>query len=367
MSTSAFTTEQMQQLTQMMAGLMNTKAANTGLDSGMLEKLAAAMTKPTKQTRKRKEVATDCLCMARVGTGSIPKQCSLAKTGDSDYCTNHARKAAQTEVPLSYDEAGNKTGLFFGRVDQPVPWKDAEGRVVIQWNDPALKKEWSELEASGKLVWAPNTAPGRAANGEPKPKKEKKTKKEKPVKEPKAKGKRVGSAYFLWLNEKNVEDTKSRREIIKAALIADGVEVKTQAPICKRAGEMWKAMSEQEKKPYQDQIDTLKISATAELQVHVPETPAAPTATPEQVIEASPKTPVAEAPISPLPGAVALDELDEDDEEGEAVDTEPVEGHPGLVRIKCPGHEMDGKVITEDEDQTVMVPDGNGGWKPEEE
>ena len=49
------------------------------------------------------------------------------------------------------------------------------------------------------------------------------------------------------------------------------------------------------------------------------------------------------------------------------VDTEPVEGHPELLRIKEPGHEMHGKVITNDEHQTVMVEDGHGGWKPEEE
>jgi len=49
---------------------------------------------------------------------------------------------------------------------------------------------------------------------------------------------------------------------------------------------------------------------------------------------------------------------------GGAVDTEPVEGHPELVRIKEPGHEMHGKVITDDEHQTVMVEDGHGGWMP---
>lgn len=298
----------------------------------VMSQLSGLLAPSKKQTRQRKEVPTECLCMARVARDNAPHQCSLRKTV-GDFCTAHSKRAEKSIIPLQYDQNGHRLGLFFGKVDQPIPWKDNEGKVHIKWDftdNKSLQEEWNALEASGKLEWAPNATKKRSSTSE------KKTKKEKKIKEPKAekpKGKRVGSAYFLWLNEKNVDGEQSRRAIIKQQLLAEGIEVKTQAPVCKRAGEIWKAMSEDEKSPYQEQIDTLKTEASSYLQVQQ-----APT---------DPSTDDAETDSDDSSGS-------EDDEEGEEVNTEPVEGCDGLLRIVQEGHEMDGKVIRED-DQTEMV------------
>ena len=300
--------------------------------SKLSSELSELLDQSKKQTRQRKEVPTECLCMARVARDNAPHQCSLRKTV-GDFCTAHSKRAQKSMIPLQYDENGHRLGLFFGKVDQPIPWKDNEGRVHIKWNftdNKSLEEEWNALEATGTLEWAPNATKKRSSTSE------KKTKKEKKIKEPKAekpKGKRVGSAYFLWLNEKNVDGEQSRRAIIKQQLLAEGIEVKTQAPVCKRAGEIWKAMSEDEKRPYREQIDTLKTEASSYLQVQ-------------------------QAPTDPSTDDLATDSGDssgsEDDEEGEEVNTEPVEGYDGLLRIVQEGHEMHGKVIRED-DQTEMV------------
>ena len=49
------------------------------------------------------------------------------------------------------------------------------------------------------------------------------------------------------------------------------------------------------------------------------------------------------------------DEKEVEEEEEEEVDCVPVEGYPGLVRIICPGNDLHDRVITDDEDQIVMM------------
>lgn len=93
---------------------------------------------------------------------------------------------------------------------------------------------------------------------QPKPRKVKKGKKEKKVKDPNA-PKRAQSAYFLWLN-------KNRPAIMEANPDLVG----KVAEVAKKAGEMWGAMSEADKKPYQTLADKDKARYLKEMEKYTP-------------------------------------------------------------------------------------------------
>ena len=71
-------------------------------------------------------------CLARVWDEQEGHQCcNSKKTGD--YCKKHYLKSLETVIPCCFDENGQHFGLFSGRVDQPVPIFDINGKIAILW------------------------------------------------------------------------------------------------------------------------------------------------------------------------------------------------------------------------------------------
>ena len=112
-----------------------------------------------KRTRTVKVVEADDRCMARVWGGGCGAQCKRAKCEGSDYCKHHGNKAAVTTEPVQFDEDGNKIGLFWDRIDQPLPIFN-NGQIAVRWTkdeearakaDNALKEGKTYHPFSGEM------------------------------------------------------------------------------------------------------------------------------------------------------------------------------------------------------------------------
>ena len=99
----------------------------------LVKEQVAAAKFPKRRNKPRAEIPSEERCKARVwGDGSGTTQCSLRICQDaspSHYCKAHFKKAEVTEIPLQMDESGKRVGLFMGRIDQPMPWKDEDGLI----------------------------------------------------------------------------------------------------------------------------------------------------------------------------------------------------------------------------------------------
>ena len=220
----------------------------------------------------RKELPTECRCMARVyGTGH--EQCkSRRHKHHGDYCATHGKMAAETEQPLQFkdatpEEASKMTtaqlqlGLFHGRIDQPLPTHNAEGERCVfwkgedeaeqpNWENPAtfLGEEtggWHAFCSEGKKAIALNKrwrkqmekegAKELKAAERAEKKATKIAKKAQAATSPKPK---KANAYFYWLNNSGVRDS-----ITTAIAEQPGrLTVVKSAEVTKLAGLMWKAM-----------------------------------------------------------------------------------------------------------------------------
>ena len=172
-------------------------------------------------------------CMARVWYRGIGRQCSRKRVEGSDYCKSHGLKASICSIG-----GVNKKGLWLGRIDKPKPVKNEAGETVIEW--PSKEKH----EAIKEKMLQKKNAP-----------KEKKAKKE-----PKKK-KRSPSAYALF-------QKKAKDKIQEAA--GEGADFKTRQ---QTASKMWKEMSTEDKKVFQDEAKKLKEEFKAS---QVPEGPQKP-------------------------------------------------------------------------------------------
>jgi len=123
----------------------------------------------------------------------------------------------------------------------------------------------SPKSAKKSPVKTPKKTPAKTPVKSPKVQKaiekdvEKKARKVKKVKDENA-PKRAQSAYFLWLNA-------NRADIIKQY----GLDATKVAEIAKKAGEVWKTMSEEQKKPYDAMAAKDKARYEKEKEGYVPD------------------------------------------------------------------------------------------------
>ena len=144
-------------------------AAQYKLDESEVLGLAATMVsevkvKAEKKVVERKEVDEEKRCMARVWGPGAGKQCTRAHGEGVEYCSLHNKQALETECACSFNDAGEKFGLFCGRIDRELAIFDSNGDVVIIWNDESAKKAVAEALAGGK-TYNKNTAEGKKALG----------------------------------------------------------------------------------------------------------------------------------------------------------------------------------------------------------
>lgn len=234
-----------------------------GLDESQLKEIAGAVFEavPQQKTqRKVKEIPAEERCMARMWPKDTydeagnyiygkPGQCCRRKKG-GDYCAQHQKQADVTTKPLQFTNDGPKGkfkrhGLFHGRVDEPLPFHDEQGHLVIFWNTPEVH-DWVQAQKEAgtykehpawRDLWLGEREGGSS-------KKKKATKKDqmasekKKSKDLKFKKKRGLSPYFAFLADKRAE--------IKATLEAqadEGTKISV-ADVTKAAGAQWKALKE---------------------------------------------------------------------------------------------------------------------------
>ena len=223
----------------------------------------------------RKAPAPECRCMARIyGTGH--EQCSNRRHKEhGDYCKTHGKQAGETEVPLQFkdvtaEEASKmttaqlQTGLFHGRIDQPIPTHNAEGERCVfwkgedetekpNWENPAtfLGSEtggWHAFSSEGKKAislnkrWKAKQAKDAAKDAKKLEREEAKAAKaaEKAAKaaEPSSPKQKKTNAYFLWLNSEGVRDAITKH----LATQSGRTTVVKSAEVTKMAGAIWGCM-----------------------------------------------------------------------------------------------------------------------------
>jgi hypothetical protein len=229
--------------------------------------------KPTKGTHNYNVPEDNKRCMARVwGSGSGLDRCKKGRKDNTEFCTMHLKEWNQGHEPCSHDANGQKFGLFCGRIDEPIPYKNGKGEITIRWESEEMKSLIAS-ELSKGIKSAPNTKEGHKENGtkhiplikrirkpkavgeqasaeEPKTKVSKKGKSKKDANAPK----RATNAFMFFTNEK--------REEVKAKLLADFLAINPEADeksqkaaitvgkVAQAIGLLWKEISDEGKTAY---------------------------------------------------------------------------------------------------------------------
>ena len=226
----------------------------------------------------------------------------------------HHKEALESTVPCQFSEDGNrKVGLFMGRIDEPIPYKNELGEIVIIWNTPEMKAIVAEelkngasyckfiKEAGFKRVPVvhrvrKSTKPVAEPKAPSQPKPSKAKGKVSKAKDPNAPVKAT-NAYMIWLAQS--------RSDIKAQLASDFLlanpeatpqEQKAAVSIGKigaAAGSIWKSMSDTDKAPWKALEEKDKARYTLEMEAYKSKS------TPEQTTESSVQSPASEAGESP--------------------------------------------------------------------
>ncbi len=255
--------------TTMSAAILSSQAMTSlmekfpGMDQAQLKEIAGAVFEavpPQKPQRKVKEIPAECRCMARMWPKETyddegnyiygkPGQCCRRRKDGTVFCAQHQKAADITCKPLQFTNNGpngkfKRHGLFHGRVDEPLPFHDDEGHLVLRWNDPQVDTWVHQQKEAGTYKEHPAWRDlwlGEREGGSSR--KKKVTKKdqiaaEKKSKTLKFKKKRGLSPYFTFLAKK--------RDGIKAALEAaatEGTKISV-ADVTKAAGAQWKELKE---------------------------------------------------------------------------------------------------------------------------
>jgi len=245
------------------------------MDSSKLQAIALAIFKEApiqKQRRKAKEVSPDERCMARMwrqdphdDDGNYvygqPSQCSR-RHKDGRFCGQHGKAHSECSTPLQFTHSSAKDfkrlGLFHGAIDEELPFHDADGHIVIYWNDSAVKEWVAEQKEAGTYaehpawtsaggnLWLGGTGEKQGSKkGDPSKAKKKNTKSS-VASAIGVKKKRGLTPYFCFLEVHRATIRADLEAAEKAEAASEGREVKSIriGPITKEAGVRWTALKE---------------------------------------------------------------------------------------------------------------------------
>jgi high mobility group protein B3 len=248
-------------------------AAHGAIPDDLLSSTLAEATQELKIKKPRKERAPKTIpedgnrCIARTWGG----QCKSVKCGNGDYpdlCKGCAVKAAVLnsngkttwEEPNSFDkdtvEDGDtkpkRIGLRFGTIKMPLTQLvfAPNGDIASVWPDEQVRALVDQALKEGKKYHPGSKEGSTGKTNAPRKKKEKKEK------APKAK--RGKNAYMFFL--------EAQRGVIKAELEKSESYIGQTVPvtaITKAAGAKWKALSEDEKTPWNEKASQAKAEAEA--------------------------------------------------------------------------------------------------------
>jgi len=341
-------------------------AQEKGLDLSNAEAIQAFASeltaKPVKAPRAKKEVTDpSTLCIARVwGSGSGLDRCQKTHKDNEEFCAAHLKQWKQGQQPCCHDENGQKFGLFCGRIDQPIPYKNSLGQIVIRWTSEEMKSLIAIDEKSG-IKSAPFTKEGHKENGTKHIPVIKRIRKPKaaseqapvPAKASKGKGKskkdpnapkKATNAYMFFTNEKRAE--------VKAKLLADFLALNPDADqkaqtaatavgkVAQAIGALWKDMADEAKAPFKQLEEADKVRFDIEMTAYKAQK-ALGLGSIQEVFKATQQEYEEE-----------LEQEDAEDEEEE----EPKQQEEGL---ECEEVEIDGETYLVDAQQNVYDTDCN--------
>lgn len=111
---------------------------------------------PQKKPKKTKKNPSATSCIARVWgdyTDLVGCRCTKTAKDGSEYCGSHLAQA-NICVPIEGFACENPWGLTHGRIDQPIPVADKQGRIVkSDWKGP-IQKIIAEKIESGEYTAA---------------------------------------------------------------------------------------------------------------------------------------------------------------------------------------------------------------------
>ena len=253
--------------------VMTPKAAHGAIPDDVVSSALAEASQELKTKKQRKERAPKTIpedgnrCIARTWGG----QCKSVKCGEGDYpdlCKGCAVKAAVLnsngkttwEEPNSFDkdtvEDGDtkpkRIGLRFGTIKMPLTQLvfAPNGDIASVWPDEQVRALVDQALKEGKKYHPGSKEGSTGKTNAPRKKKEKKEK------APKAK--RGKNAYMFFL--------EAQRGVIKAELENSESYIGQTVPvtaITKAAGAKWKALSEDEKTPWNEKASQAKAEAEA--------------------------------------------------------------------------------------------------------
>lgn len=97
-------------------------------------------------------------CVARVCKDGKPKQCGNKQLEGKDFCFKHYKDNEVCDKPCQFDDNGEKKGLFYGRIDEPIPIYAPNGMIAINWTSPLeTKLEIEKVLKEKKSDWHPNS------------------------------------------------------------------------------------------------------------------------------------------------------------------------------------------------------------------
>jgi len=109
-------------------------------------------------------------CLARIYTkkGSAD-QCKKKKMDKLDFCKFHNEQNLVMSKPCSFNDKGERIGLFFGRVDEPIPYLSADNDkfIAINWKD-SNKDLIQRSQLEGKTFRPDSDIPGKIRSKETK-------------------------------------------------------------------------------------------------------------------------------------------------------------------------------------------------------
>jgi len=258
-----------------------------------------AVVAPVKEVKPKTLKEGQIACVARVWskTGQKPgtglDSCGKASVDGCDYCAVHKKKAEVTEIPAQKAEDGSWLGLYLGRIDQEIPYKNPAGEITIVWNNnPEIMAKINADKANGAVhckftneahfkkvpsvtrvrkakATSEAAAPVAEAPVAVKGKKGKKTSK-KSAKPSNIKG--ATNAFMYFSNEKRAE--------VKAKLLADFLAENPEADkkaitaatavgkVAQAIGQLYKELSDEAKETYKQLEVADKLRYNAEMEAY---------------------------------------------------------------------------------------------------
>jgi hypothetical protein len=256
------------------------------------EGLTAKPVAPVRETKVLKPGQIACMARVWSKTGQKPgtglDSCGKASVEGCDLCSVHKKQYETCPEPCVRNESG-WVGLYMGRIDESIPYKNPAGEIAIVWNNNADVMAQMNADRANGAVHCKFTTEGgfkklpSVTRAERKPKAVKAQETEAPV-AVKGKGKKgkksakpsnikgATNAFMYYSNEKRGEVKAKLLE----AFLAENPEADKKAitaatavgKVAQAIGQLYKELSDEAKETYKQLEVADKLRYKTELEAY---------------------------------------------------------------------------------------------------